>query len=244
MTFRKSGVKKPEPLTNSGNSCFINSIEQCFRALESHFHVTWNRTIPNDRFRDHRQHDAHEYLMFILDHIEKRVSKDAFQSYFQGEYTTRVSFPCGHTNRHHEPFCVLSVACVPTMEEMISSLESNDDVTSECDHCQFKGSAKKKTHVSSLPNVVTFHIKRFNHRFEKKNQKVDLPLSWTFLRKDRQFVCTGFIIHYGSLLGGHYIAVCRIGEKWWMCNDQHIAEIKQPVEQLLPHAYLVFYTRS
>ena len=240
MTFR---FDKPEPLGNGGNSCFINSIEQSFRSIENHFGTTWNREIVNDKFRDDsRQHDVHEYLLFILDHIEKKVQKGVFEAFFQGQYTTKVTFPCSHTNKHTEPFRVLSVACVPTMEEMISGLESNDSVSSECDTCRFKGHCVKKTHVSSVPNIVTCHIKRFN-RYQKKNDKIDLPLSWNYLRKDQNFVCTCFIIHYGGLLGGHYIAVCRYGDAWWVCNDMTVHQLTQPVEQLLPHAYLVFYTR-
>ena len=239
MTHRL--VNQPIALKNRGNSCFINSIEQCFRAIEQHFQTGWSREIVNDKFKDFRQHDVHEYLLFILDHIEKGLNKKVFNSFFQGQYTTKVTFPCEHVNKHNEAFRVLSVACVPTMEEMIATLESHDHVSSECDTCQFKGSAVKKMHVSSVPKIVTFHIKRFN-QFQKKHDKIDVPLSWNYLREDQNFVCTCFIIHYGNLIGGHYIACCRYGDVWWMCNDTNILPIKS-IEEMLPHAYLIFYTK-
>lgn len=49
------------------------------------------------------------------------------------------------------------------------------------------------------------------------------------------------ILHEGNIDGGHYIALCRNGEKWYTCNDDRISDTD--IDDVLNHknAYILFY---
>jgi ubiquitin C-terminal hydrolase len=229
----------PIGLHNRGNTCFINCIEQCFRCLEKFFNQSFLRNNQLGHFDDHRQHDVHEYYLFELEKLEKQAS---FETLFQGYFTTTVSFPCGHQNQHKEPFLDLSVPCYGTMEEMINSLESNDDVSSSCDTCSFRGRAEKTMKVTDVPKVITFHIKRFDMYNNKINHPIDVPIRWTFTRGKKKYALQCFIVHIGGFFGGHYICFVRYGERWFRCDDATVKE-ERSIATFLKNAYMIFYTQ-
>lgn len=98
----------------------------------------------------------------------------------------------------------------------------------KCPRCKENRESGTNTNLWRLPDVLTFHIKRFNMSarwHEKITTKVDFPLTgldmsqWchkespVFLGDpDDSYIydLTGVVNHYGSsMTGGHYTAVCK-----------------------------------
>jgi ubiquitin C-terminal hydrolase len=53
--------------------------------------------------------------------------------------------------------------------------------------------------------------------------------------------------HFGNLQSGHYVANVKVNEKWFHCNDAHVAQAGIGIgerEVLQSNAYLLFYIRS
>lgn len=72
---------------------------------------------------------------------------------------------CNHDSKTYKPFSVLSLGCEATL---LNSLDIHFEVNQfdsenkyKCEECQVKTRAKFYQTVCSLPEVLVFHIKRF-----------------------------------------------------------------------------------
>ena len=234
-------MSRPLGIANKGNLCYQICVEQSFRSIEKHFNVKIPRKLRSSsltQYRDARvQHDAHEFLIHVLDALE---NWELYKTFFEGSFTEEIKYSCGHQKDKQVPCTVLSVPLYSTLEKMISFLESRDDVESECDVCKVKRPAEKMMYVTSLPKICIFHLVRFDMNGGKRNDKVDIPFSWNYMRKKGRYTCKAFIVHHGNVLGGHYVSYVCYDNLWYKCNDRSVTQITD-VSQQLSHAYIIFY---
>ena len=96
-----------------------------------------------------------------------------------------------------------------------------------CQRCKDFREGKQEMNLWRLPDLLTFHIKRFNMSArwrEKITTKVNFPLTgldlseWCHkdspvIREDvadsHVYDLIGVMNHYGSMTGGHYVAMCK-----------------------------------
>ena len=96
-----------------------------------------------------------------------------------------------------------------------------------CPVCKLEREGKQSMALWNLPDLLTFHLKRFNASSrwrEKISTKVDFPLTGLNMREwcdaesplcqesdDESFVydLVGVVNHYGGMTGGHYVAMCK-----------------------------------
>ena len=239
--YHKKNMSKPVGIHNRGNQCYQICVEQSFRSIEKHFSIKIPRKLRSSsltQYRDVRvQHDAHEFLMHVLDALEKW---ELYKTFFEGSFTEEIKYSCGHENKKKVPCTVLSVPLYSTLEEMISFLESKDNVESECDVCKTKRDAEKMMYVTSLPKICIFHLVRFDINGVKRNDKVDIPFAWNYLRKNGRYACKAFIVHYGNVRGGHYVSYVCYDNIWYCCNDRNVTQTVDIAKQL-SQAYIIFY---
>lgn len=97
----------------------------------------------------------------------------------------------------------------------------------KCPVCKEKREGGQNMNLWRLPDVLTFHIKRFNMSarwHEKITTKVNFPLTGLemkdFCHPESPFIIEGMtdssvydligvMNHYGSMTGGHYVATCK-----------------------------------
>ncbi|XP_066995037.2 ubiquitin carboxyl-terminal hydrolase 22-like [Anabrus simplex] len=133
----------------------------------------------------------------------------------------------------------------------------------KCDNCQSYQECTKQLTMKTLPVVVSFHLKRFEHssRFRKKISKfIKFPehLDMTPFMSQCRNQCTdsppmhsgniyslyAVINHMGTLNAGHYTAFIRQQHgKWYKCNDQLITKASLQ-EVLNSEGYLLFYHKT
>jgi len=96
-----------------------------------------------------------------------------------------------------------------------------------CPVCRMEREGKQRMTLWNLPDLLTFHLKRFNASSrwrEKISTKVDFPLTGLNMRQwcdkesplyresdDEAFIydLVGVVNHYGGMTGGHYVATCK-----------------------------------
>ena len=96
-----------------------------------------------------------------------------------------------------------------------------------CPRCKDFREGNQDMHLWRLPDLLTFHIKRFNMSArwrEKITTRVNFPLSGLDLSEwcheespviresssdSNVYDLIGVMNHYGSMTGGHYVATCR-----------------------------------
>jgi len=96
-----------------------------------------------------------------------------------------------------------------------------------CPVCKLEREGKQSMTLWKLPDLLTFHLKRFNASSrwrEKISTRVDFPLTGLNMREwcdaespliqesdDEAFIydLVGVVNHYGGMTGGHYVATCK-----------------------------------
>jgi len=96
-----------------------------------------------------------------------------------------------------------------------------------CPVCKVEREGKQSMTLWNLPDLLTFHLKRFNASSrwrEKISTRVDFPLTGLNMREwcdeesplyqesdDEAFIydLVGVVNHYGGMTGGHYVAMCK-----------------------------------
>jgi hypothetical protein len=129
-----------------------------------------------------------------------------------------------------------------------------------CPICKVDREGKQSMTLWNLPDLLTFHLKRFNASSrwrEKISTRVDFPLTGLNMREwcdsesplcqdsdDEAFIydLVGVVNHYGGMTGGHYVAMCKATacspdgneEVAYNFNGDGITEIETVEEEVAP----------
>ena len=90
-----------------------------------------------------------------------------------------------------------------TLEETILNFLKKEEYNLECDKCKKITHTFKQTELKSLGNIIIFH------NVLKKTIKFNKNICF----KNKKYVLTGFIKHFGSQNFGHYIYINYINNK-------------------------------
>ena len=123
-----------------------------------------------------------------------------------------------------------------------------------CDKCGEKRDAERKTRWWVAPDVLVILLKRFQFTaagFEKIGVPISFPISDLHLRTatEETYDLYGVVNHYGSLSAGHYTALCREDDAWFLFNDHQVLpvlaeEIAQEIQNCAKSCYVLFYKRK
>lgn len=59
---------------------------------------------------------------------------------------------------------------------------------------------------------------------------------------EEEYELYGVIVHFGSGVGGHYIAYVRVKNRWYKCDDAQVSLCK-PGDEFDTNAYILFYKK-
>ena len=185
-----------------------------------------------------------------LKYIEKNHSLVSQE--FQGQLKTElICQKCLKIKERFEPFMYLSLS-VPSnsstsVEECIQEFQNSDFLQGSnkwfCKNCAEYEETNKKTDIVRLPNYLIVHLKRFKDVSSKNTNFVSYGESVNLQNNDKEvrYELYAKIKHMGGMAGGHYVAVAKQNNQWYIFNDSSVQETSfKPSSD----TYLLFYKRS
>ncbi|XP_074012099.1 ubiquitin carboxyl-terminal hydrolase 50 [Numenius arquata] len=244
------------------------------------FHSVLEKRYP--AFRKTTQQDAQEFLICVLNELhealkssERRCVTDAKASrgsvsetsiitqLFEGQLSYEITcLECKTTTERPESFTVLSLP-VPSksmcsLGDCLKCFFQQDTLTwnnqIHCSWCGTKQDAVVKATITKAPQIIIFHLKRFEWQDKHKGKlstticyplsDLDLsPYTAQPVRRDAEYSLCAVVNHSGFLDDGHYTAFCEhsVTKNWYRFDDDHVTEIPNSSVQS-DTAYLLFYT--
>ena len=217
----------------------------------------------NDMFHGNEQHDASEFINWILDGLHEEGKQDNGQSIisqlFHGQLASNLQCEtCHHISTTTHATSMLSVPIVnktgcsvnQCISEFLKSEKLEGENKWECPNCKIKRNATKTLQLVTLPEVLIIHLKRFEYigTFrEKLGGKVQFN-GYNLEMKNAQgklenYDLYGIIYQFGGLDSGHYTSACKYVDKWYYFDDSRISDYSED-EFDYKAAYVLFYVKS
>ncbi|CAD8149825.1 unnamed protein product [Paramecium pentaurelia] len=211
------------------------------------------KTLIINQFLPKNQHDCHEFLLYLLGHIEDEIlnfnkeTKSTYINYieqiFKGKIQTNIICQlCNYQVKQIEPFLTLSLAISQsrTLEECLDEFLKDETLRDyKCAKCQ--SSCIKSLQIISIPQILVLHLKRFQFlpSCHKNNKTITYPMD--ILNFGNQtYRLRAVIVHTGNLQQGHYFSYAKRYHQWFLFNDETVkAATKKQV--LMQSAYILFY---
>ena len=193
------------------------------------------------------------------------IITDLFTGLF---HSVTICQECKNVTHSFEPFNILSVptkddgedSLMDCLKEFCKEEKLDGDNKYNCERCDKKVNAIKKISIWEPPEILIIQLKRFKndyYRTSKTNSKVVFPLEGLTLDNfyseyhevnEVKYDLYGISQHYGSCMGGHYIAYTKNGlsNLWYEFNDNTVTHYpKEKIEDAVvtKNAYILFYVR-
>ncbi|CAG9863922.1 unnamed protein product [Phyllotreta striolata] len=250
-------------------------------ALNELLHFTW---INASHLAGYAQQDAHEFFISTLNLLHKHCVDTTpkgndvtprgnekcpciIDQIFSGDLQSDlVCKKCNGVSTKIDPIWDFSLDLGPVTlgGRQQSSLDKCLERFTEpeslgeifCSKCQSYEESTKQFTMRTLPNVVSIHLKRFEHTTVQK--KVPAVISFPemldmtpFMSRneeqtpfpiDNRYTLFAVIIHIGERMDmGHYVTYVRQQHNYWYkCNDEDITRVKLE-DVLASEGYLLFY---
>lgn len=186
----------------------------------------------------------------------KNNYKDGYSiidKYFNGLFEKNIYCnKCNHFNKKIEIFNVLecSINNNLDLDSIIQNYFKPEKLDGyKCDNCKEKNTSEKIIKCINTPKYLFIQLKKYDNFMNKLNVNIKFYeylklIDYSIKEKCNNFYkLKGIINHLGiNMSSGHYTSMVNINNKWFMCDDTNINEIKE--EQIYnKNAYILLYEK-
>ena len=116
--------------------------------------------------------------------------------------------------------------------------------------------------LSDLPEYLFIKVGRCDNYLRKINKQLTIAKNFSLttptdlkelcetgntIHNSHKYDIIGIIVHYGaSLNSGHYVSFIKKSDKWFLCNDSHVIEMKNfslNMPEIQSHSCVLLYSR-
>lgn len=171
------------------------------------------KTFP--RFKIGEPHDAQDALLCIIDILEKDYP--IIKELLYGE-VAQITISPASKNVSKTPFCIHFLNMGKEVKSVNQMIEEGYKWNVVEGYVDDNG---KKHHVATTRRIISKKPKILLISFDKKSQvKIDTCLNLGYELQ-------GSIIHQGIQWGGHYISMCKLGNEWFIQDDDTLGKITE-----------------
>ena len=169
-------------------------------------------------------------------------------TFYNFEPFTSLNLDIPHTQHSSQPHSS------PSISLMIANSLKEEVIHGDwfCSTCRKNTAYKKSTKLWKLPDVLVIIVKRFMN----SNAKNDAPIkindylnfnkgSILSIKKDVVYTFSSTALHFGSLNGGHYAAICNTPDGDILYDDRNVQKIdgdRSNFKDKSETAYMIVYT--
>ncbi|KAL2765988.1 ubiquitin carboxyl-terminal hydrolase 42 isoform 1 [Daubentonia madagascariensis] len=263
-------------LQNLGNTCFANAALQCLtytpplaNYMLSHEH---SKTCIARHFRFGNQEDAHEFLQYTVDAMQKACLNGSNKldrhtqattfvcQIFGGYLRSRVKcLNCKGVSDTFDPYLdiTLEIKAVQSVNKALEQFVKPEQLDGEnaykCSKCKKMVTASKRFTIHRSSNVLTLSLKRFaNFTGGKIAKDVKYPEYLDIRPYMSQpngepiiYVLYAVLVHTGfNCHAGHYFCYIKASNGLWYQMNDSIVSTSDIRSVLSQQAYVLFYIRS
>lgn len=215
-------------------------------------------------FRPYAQQDAHEYLRFLQEALNKCLlhcgdaeseSDTVLSQIFGGELRSSITCAnCGHASGTVDPFLDLSLDLKKGVHSVAAALQLftqpellAEDAPYHCSKCRkAQSGATKRMNLHSLPPVLTLHLKRFSSPYTKITRPINFPADLVVAGYPHTtYSLYAVLVHQGqSCANGHYYSYVKAANNlWYEMDDSSVRQVSLNTVLGQP-AYILFYQKQ
>lgn len=259
--------------------CILCEIQRHIRTCFSHSNtqpicpkgIVSNLKCIAKHFRFGRQEDAHEFLRFLLEVMqrnekftEKQISNTIIHQIFGGEFQSKVTCPkCLYASCTIDAFMdvCLDIKHVSSLDKAFQLFVSPEKLTKDnsyrCSKCNHMVNAEKRLSIHRPPVALTIQLKRFTYNPHgigdtKLNKILSFPETLNLSpymsdtgSSNHEYQLQSVLVHSGlSCHSGHYYSFVKgPNDVWYSMNDSFVHPVGINTVLRQP-AYLLFYIQK